>query len=317
MKSRILITGSTGFIGSHLMEEFKKKDCEVLGLGRSGRNMIKGMKYAQVDLKNFKKTDKLISQFSPEIVYHLAANSRESTGEHSPIEMTTAGYNTFFNVITAAIKTGKLKKFIYVSSAAVYGAIETPYHEKQLPNPRDIYAVTKYANELSLQILAKTYKFSYVIVRPHNVTGERQDPTDPTRNVVPMFMQLMRMGNPPKIYGDGKSKRCYTYVKDVSRALYQCRYLDNQIVNVGSDTATSIINLYHKISEISKIQILPEYLPPRSTEVEINIVSHKHARKLFHPYKETSFDDTIKKTWNWVKEQPIKNFVRKKKEINL
>lgn len=314
---RILCTGATGFIGSHLMEEFKGKKHIVLGVGRSKNNLIKGMKYERVDLKDFKKTDRLIARFKPEVVVHLAANSRESTGEHSPIEMTTSGYNTFFNVITAAIKTGKLKKFIYVSSAAVYGDIETPYNEKQRPNPKDIYAISKYANELSLQVLAKTYNFSYVIIRPHNITGERQDPTDPTRNVVPMFMQLLRLGRAPIIYGDGNSVRCYTYVKDVTRALYKCLKIDNQIVNVGADKQTSIIDLYKAIRSLTKIHIDPEYKPARSAEVDINTVNHSHARKLFHPYKETSFPVTLKKTWTWIKAQPVKDFVRKKKEINL
>ena len=314
---KILVTGAQGFIGSHLMEEFKGKSYTVLGIGRSKTNIIKGSKYDYVDLRDFKKTDKLVSKFAPEVVYHLAANSRESTGEHSPIEMTTSGYNTFFNVITAAIKTGKLKKFIYISSAAVYGDLQTPYHEGQVPNPKDIYAISKYANELSLQVLAKTYNFSYVIIRPHNITGERQDPTDPTRNVVPMFMQLLRLGRAPVIYGDGKSVRCYTYVKDVTRALYKCLKIDNAIVNVGADKQTSIMELYKAIRALTKIAINPEFKPARSAEVDINTVDHTHARKIFKPYKETSFPLTLKKTWTWIKTQPVKDFVRKKKEINL
>lgn len=314
---RVLVSGSTGFVGSHLMEEFKGKKHTVLGLGRQKHNMIKGMKYEFADLRDFKKTDKIISKFKPDVVLHLAANSRESIGEHSPIEMTTSGYNTFFNVITAAIKTGKLKKFIYISSAAVYGDLQTPYHEGQVPNPKDIYAISKYANELSLQVLAKTYGFSYVIIRPHNITGERQDPTDPTRNVVPMFMQLLRLGRAPVIYGNGKSVRCYTYVKDVTRALYKCLKIDNAIVNVGADKQTSIMELYKAIRALTKIAINPEFKPARSAEVDINTVDHAHARKIFKPYKETSFPLTLKKTWTWIKTQPVKDFVRKKKEINL
>ena len=313
---RILVTGSTGFMGSHLMEEFKGTKYTVLGLGRSKRNLISGMKYESIDLRDFKKTDKIISKFKPEVVYHLAAVSAESTGEHSPINMTTNGYNTFFNVITASIKTGKLKKFIYVSSAAVYGDIETPYHEGQQPKPKDIYAVSKYANELSLQILASVYKFKYVIIRPHNITGERQDPSDPTRNVVPMFMQLLRLGRQPKIYGNGSSKRCYTYVKDVTKALYKCLKVENKIINVGADRATSIKELYHEVVDVSGIKIDPEYLPPREHEVEINTVSHNVARKLFK-IKDTSFETTITKTWKWVDKQPKKEFISKKKEINL
>ncbi len=314
---RILITGATGFVGSHLLEEFIGSDHEILAVGRSARNLIEGFNYKFVDLKDFEKVDEMILDFKPEIVYHLAANSAESTGEHSPVEMTTAGYNTFINVLTASIKTGELKKFIYISSAAVYGNLDTPYHEEQQPKPNDIYAVTKYANELSLQIMASTYKFKYVIVRPHNITGERQDPTDPTRNVVPMFMQLLRLERKPKIFGDGSATRCFTYVKDVARALALCLDIENKIINVGSDKATSLKELYDTIVNISGINVEPEYLPPRGQDVQINTVSHEHAREVFKSYSDTPFNETITRTWDWVSKQPIKDFIVKKKEINI
>lgn len=315
--SKILITGGTGFVGSHLIEEFKGSEHEILALGRSEKNLIEGVTYKFVDLRDFEKTDEIVSQFEPDVVYHLAACSAESTGEHSPINMTSNGYNTFFNVVTAAIKTGKLKKFIYASSAAVYGNLDTPYRETQQPQPNDIYAVSKYANELSLQILANTYNFDFVIIRPHNITGERQDPLDPTRNVVPMFMQLLRLGKAPKIFGDGNSTRCYTYVKDVSRALYLCLSVKNKILNVGSDKATTLNELYQTIANTAGVSVQPEYLPPRRQEVQINTVDHTHAREVFNPYPETPFEETIKRTWDWVSTQPLEEFTVKKKEIDL
>ena len=314
---KILVTGGTGFLGSHLLEMLQLTSHEILATGRKPKNLIKGVNYSFFDLRDFDETDRVIGEYEPDVVMHLAANSAESTGEHSPIEMTTSGYNTFFNVITAAIKTGKLKKFIYVSSAAVYGNLDTPYYEEQRPEPNDIYAVTKYANELSLQILAKTYSFDYVILRPHNITGERQDYTDPSRNVVPMFMQLLRLGRSPKIYGDGSSVRCYTYVKDVAQALLQSIDVQNKIINVGADKASSIKELYDTIVKISGIQVDPEYLPPRRQEVDINTVDHAHARQIFHPYTETSFEETIQRTWDWLSKQPLEEFKIKKKEINL
>lgn len=312
---KILITGGTGFIGSHLLEEFKGSPHQILALGRSQKNLIEGIQYDWVDLTKVDNVKRIIETYQPEVIYHLAACSAESTGEHSPINMTTSGYNTFFNVITPAIDTGKLKKFIYVSSAAVYGNIPTPYSEDQTPEPNDIYAVTKYANELSLKILAQTYGFEYVIIRPHNVTGERQDPTDPTRNVVPMFMQLLRLGKKPKIFGDGSSVRCFTYVKDVAVALYRCLEISDTTINVGSDKPTSLKELYEKIVEVSGIQVEPDYLPPRGRDVKENTVNHVRSRFLID-YPETSFDITIRKTWEWVNQQPLQDFIVKKKEIN-
>lgn len=313
---RILVTGATGFIGSHLMDRLSETEHEVLGIGRTERHVATGPRYIYADLRDFKKAGDIVRRFKPEVVYHLAANSTESAGEHSPIDMSTNNYNTFFTTLTASIQGGCLKRFIYTSSAAVYGSIRTPYKEKQSPHPHDIYAIAKYANELSLQVMARTYGFSYVIARPHNVTGERQDPTDPRRNVVTMFMQLLRLGRQPKIFGDGSSQRCYTYVGDVVDALFASMNVDNIIYNVGSDTPTTIQELYDEIVDISGITMEPKYAPPRDNEVELNTVSHIVAKKLFK-LPTTPFRDVVQKTWDWVSKQPLTNFKSFEKEINL
>lgn len=311
--ARVLVTGGTGFVGSHLLEELSGKH-DILAIGRTERTVVSDVKYTYLDLRDYEKAEKVIMAFKPEIIFHLAANSKESTGEHSPIDMTTNGYNTFFNTIVPAIKAKSLTKFIYVSSAAVYGNIRVPYKEHQRPEPNDIYAVSKYANELSLEILARTYGFSFVILRPHNITGERQDPRDPARNVVPMFMQLLRLGKRPKIFGDGSSVRCYTYVKDVAQALVKCLDIENETLNVGSDTATSIQTLYDTIVEVSGINVDAEYMPPRLNEVQTNTVAHTKARKLLG-VQETPFKETIQKTWEWVSRQPLLPFKKLTREI--
>lgn len=313
---RILATGGTGFIGTHLLRALSPLGHELHAIGRVERETVAGVTYHFLDLRDFDKAQELIHKINPDVIYHLAANSIESSGEHSPIDMTTNGYNTFFNTIVPAIQAKNLKKFIYMSSASVYGSIRTPYAETQQPKPQDIYAISKYANELSLQVLAKTYNFSYVIARAHNVTGEGQDPVDPRRNVVPMFMQLLRLGKQPKIHGDGSSVRCYTYVGDVVDALVKSLDVDNVIYNVGSDTATTIQELYNEIVDISGIHTEPEYLPERDNEVVLNTVAHKVARKLFNT-KTTPFRETIQRTWDWLCRQPLQSFKSYDKEINI
>ena len=313
---RILVTGATGFIGSHLMDKLSGLGHKVIGMGRTERHVATHATYHYVDLRDFEKASKIIRDFKPEIVFHLAANSIESSGEHSPIDMTTNNYNTFFTTLAASIQGGSLKKFIFTSSAAVYGNIRTPYMENQNPQPNDLYAIAKYANELSLLVMARTYGFSYVILRLHNVTGPRQDPTDPRRNVVTMFMQLLRLGKKPKIFGDGTSQRCYTYVDDVVAALHQSLDVNNVICNVGSDTSTTIQNLYNVIVAVSGISIEPDYEPGRDNEVELNTVDHVVSKQIYN-IQSTPFADVIRKTWEWVNKQPLNNFKSFIKEIDL
>lgn len=311
---RLLLTGATGMLGSHLLEEIQGK-YEILALGRREKNIILDIDYKLVDLRDVENADYIVNDFEPEIIIHAAANGAEGTGQSSPIDMTSNGYNTFYNVITPAIATGKLKRFIYISSAAVYGDIETPYKESQEPKPHDIYAITKYSNELALKCLADVYNFEYTIIRPHNIVGERQDYTNASRNVVVLFMQLMRLGKPPIIFGDGSSARCYTYVKDVVKVIAQCiDYRGNLTINVGSDEQTSIKNLYETIKEVSGIQVEAIYKPDRKREVEKNSVDHTLARSLFE-YNQTPFREIIEKTWTWIDKQPLTVPTAHRKEI--
>lgn len=313
---RILVTGGTGMIGSHLLEQLRCGRDQVLAFGRREHNIIEGVQYDFFDMRDTEKTARRVMAYKPELIFHAAANAAEATGEHSPIDMTSNGYNTFFNVITPAINAGSLEKFIYISTCGVYGNIPTPYVETQRPEPNDIYAVSKYANELSLKILANVYKFKYVIPRLHNVTGERQDLYDMSRNVVTLFMQLMRMGKSPKIFGDGSSTRCYTYAGDVAEMLIGCARLDDLTINIGQDTPTTINELYETIRRISGIEIDAEYHPRRPQDVDINSVDHTLAKSLGIDSTHT-FEETVQKTWDWVVKQPLKIPEAKKKEIDL
>ena len=114
---KILVTGGRGLVGSNLVPRLRKQGHDVLvHVGRS-----------QFDLLDRKHTSLFVSNFSPEVVYHLAANAAESRGQISPIDMTTRNMGIFLNVLVPSINAG-VKRFIYTSSVAVYGACEIPYH---------------------------------------------------------------------------------------------------------------------------------------------------------------------------------------------
>lgn len=301
---RILVTGDSGLLGSHLTDALIAQGHTVYGISRSMKNKNDYASRFPIDLKDREETAELIEKIQPEIIFHLAANAAEGKSMFSPIDIVSNGVNTFLNVIVPAIKTGKLKRFVFTSSIAVYGSIHVPFRESDLPLPQDLYGISKLSIEQMLRVLAAVHEFEYVIVRPHNVTGPRQNMSDPYRNVVTLFMNQLLKGEPYSIYGDGSMQRCFSNVKDVVEVITKCGFEDvsGMTFNVGSETPYSIKQLSDMIQEISGIHIKPNFLPDRVQEVHFAKSDHTLVKKVLG-YKDTPLKETLEETWKWCKAQ--------------
>lgn len=312
---RILVTGDSGLIGSHLVDELVRNHT-VFGLSRSNKNRHPDVTRFNIDLTNAEATKEAINFIKPDIIFHLAANAAEGKSMFSPIEITTSNINTFYNVLTPAIATGSLKRFVFVSSIAVYGAIHVPFREQDLPLPQDIYGISKYSLEQALRVMAQVHEFEYVIVRPHNVYGERQNMSDPYRNVVTLFMNELLKGKPYCIYGDGSMERCFSYVSDVVDVIAKCGFEDvsGMTFNVGSDHAFTIKELSDTIQKVSQVNIDPIHLPDRVQEVHFAKSDHTLVKKVLG-YHDTPFEEGIKKTWLWAEKQGATEYMYTELEI--
>lgn len=302
--SRVLVTGDSGLIGSHLVDALLQKGHTVFGISSSNRNSNEKVKRFLIDLRDRQATAAVIEDIKPEYIFHLAANAAEGKSMFSPIDITSNGVNTFYNVLVPSIKSGTLKRFIFTSSIAVYGSIHVPFRESDLPLPQDLYGINKLAVEHALRVMSQVHDFECVIVRPHNVTGPRQNMQDPYRNVVTLFMNSLLKGVPYSIYGNGEMRRCFSYVKDVVEVIVKCGFEDvaGMTFNVGSDKDYSINELSVMIQEISGIHIPPLYLPDRVQEVHTAVSDHTLVKKVFG-YTETDLRTAIKETWEWCKAQ--------------
>lgn len=305
---KILVTGGAGFIGSHLVDKLINEGHEVTVLddlsGGTLDNVNPKAKFLDVDCRNEASVDSAFYISQPEVVYHLAANAAEAKSAFSPIDITSRNYSAFINTLTPFIKYGG-KRFIFTSSIAVYGAGQVPFKETDEPKPEDLYGITKLAAEQTLKIMADVHGFEYVIARPHNVYGPRQNMTDPYRNVVTIWMNALLRGEPCYIYGDGSMKRCFSYIDDVIEALYNCMANDvsGKTFNIGADEPYTLNEL------ASAIGVNPKYLPKRVNEVQEAISDHTECKE-YLGYHETPLSEGISKTWEWAKElgaqEPIK-----------
>ena len=311
-KKKILVTGGSGFMGSHLLEALvATKRYKVYGVddhsGGSVQNIPQDCFFYEMDLRDKKKTENLISRIQPDVIYALAANAREGASFFQPLSVTERNINVYMNVLESAVRHG-VKKIIYFSSMAVYGEHTQPPFDEKMPRvPCDIYGLSKSWCEQSTEMLAEAHGFEYVIVRPHNVFGEKQCLRDLYRNVIAIFMNRIMREEPIYIYGDGKQKRAFSYI-DFSLPCYM-KCLDddikNEIFNIGGVAEVNI----NDIAEII-IECFPEYkrpeivhLPERHGEVKYAWSTYaKSVEKL--GYKET-FDlkEAVKRMSEWVKKQ--------------
>jgi len=291
---KVLITGATGLIGTNLYKRLHE-DHEVIPVSRR----------LGVDLRDKEITEKFIEHHKPDIVYHLAANAAESRGQVSPQDMTERNLNIFLNVLVPSINV-KVKRFIYTSSVAVYGEVEVPYGEDDIPKPKDVYGVNKLACEQILKILAKVHNFDYTIFRPHNIYGPHQDMTNPYKNVVALIMRNIMEDKEVTLFGKGKMKRAFSYVDDVVDVLVEgmTDSFRNQTVNVGSSLDIEIATLLETIEKISGKRARVVHQPPRTQEIWNFLASHKKLNTMTN-YHETPLEEGLKKTWEFVNLPPI------------
>lgn len=314
--AKVLVTGGAGFIGSHLVDkliENKHKVCVVDDLsGGFERNINPKAIFFKHDLRGRDKKDKkdiykICVDFNPEIVFHLAANAAENKAQFSPVDVTSRNYDAFIQTLAASLKTKKkrIKRFVFTSSIAVYGALQTPFKETDKPEPEDLYGISKLAAEETLKVMSKVHDFEYVIVRPHNVYGPRQNMTDPYRNVVTIFMNALMKGSPYYIYGDGNQRRCFSYIDDVVDALYNCAFFDvtGKIFNIGADKDYSLNELSETVQVVADIRVTPIYISDRPQEVKVATAFHTQSKKLLKYKDKTGLIEGIKKTWEYAKSQ--------------
>src|SRR3989344_970938 len=303
---KVFITGGAGFIGSHLADKLVEKNHKVVILddlsGGTKKNISNQAVFVKIDCRDNKGMDKIFKKHKPEVVFHRAFNAAENKAQFSPIDITSRNYDAFIKTLTPFIKY-KGKRFIFTSSVAVYGSLQIPFRETDKPEPEDLYGITKLAAEKTLEVMSKVYGFEYVIVRPHNVYGPRQNMRDPYRNVVTIWMNAILSNKPYYIYGDGSQTRCFTFAEDVVRALVRCfnGKVSGRIFNIGSDKKYSLNSLARHFSQFTNKKA--SYLPERPQEVKFAIPEHKLAKKYLNYRDKTSLREGLRLTWEWCKKQ--------------
>ena len=294
---KVFVTGVAGFLGSYVAEGWLAQGATVVGIdnmiGGDIHNVPEGVEFFKVDCNDVVTLRLLMTNV--DLVYHCAALAYEGLSVFSPHVVIESIVGGSTGVFSAAI-SASVKRIVHCSSMARYGAVTPPFHENLPCSPQDPYGIAKLAAEDILRNLCKVHHTDFVIAVPHNIIGPRQKYDDPFRNVASIMLNMMLQDRQPVIYGNGKQRRCFSYVDDCMSCLMKMGSYPGVVgetINIGPDEGDVEINT---LAETIAYDVLgkpvgwlqPVYMPGRPQEVFHAVCSSDKARKMLDYCTKTS-----------------------------
>lgn len=263
------VTGGAGLLGSHIAKHLVQLGHDVLVIdnlsGGDARNIPPKCAFFAADVTDFYAMRDIFRTHTPEYVFHCAAYAAEGL---SPF---IRGFNYYCNVVGSANLISlaiqhEIKRFVFLSSIAVYGKAEIPYQEYDAGQPIDPYGIAKWAVEQDLRQANEQFGVPYTIFRPYNVAGEGQNVNDPYRNVVGIFLRQALTGQPLTIFGDGEQSRKFSYVGDVCPIIAESAFdprFERHSFNIGGDEVMSINTLAKEVARVCDVPLHTQYTAAR------------------------------------------------------
>lgn len=307
MKKKVLITGGAGFIGSHVVDECISLGMEVVVLddlsGGFKENVNNKAEFIEGSITDENLIKRLFDKYRFKYVYHLAAYAAEGLSHFIKRFNYENNLIGSINLINTSVNHS-VECFIFTSSIAVYGKNQLPMTEDLTPVPEDSYGIAKLAVEQELKASKEMFDLDYVIFRPHNVYGERQNIGDMYRNVIGIFMNRIMEGKPLPVFGDGKQTRAFTYIKDVAPIIAKSPLVNKsygEVFNIGADKPYTINNLVDVVSKAMGMKTEIQYFPVRN-EVKHAYSKHDKLEEIFLESADYSLEEGVERMVDWVKQ---------------
>ncbi len=316
----VLVTGGAGFIGSHVCDALLKKEIKVICLDnfnnyyspkRKKKNINHNLSnnnfnLIKADITNYNTLKKIFIKYSPEKVVHLAARAGVRPSIENPFIYQDTNIKGTLNLLELS-RQFKIKNFVFGSSSSVYGKNnKVPFSEEDnTDNSISPYAATKKAGEVLCYTYSHLYNMNISCLRFFTVYGPRGRP-----DMAPyLFTKNIMEEKPIKMFGDGSSKRDYTYVGDIVSGILSAleknyRY---EIINIGNSKSVALKDLIKTIEEITgkKAKIIREEMP--KGDVPLTYADIKKAKKILGYSPSTSINKGIKEFIIWYKKEVMKN----------
>jgi len=301
---KVLVTGGSGFIGSHLCERLLKEGYFVINLDnfnnyydpkikwRNIQEALKSQNYALYvgDIRD----SKILQQINEEhgkidIVCHLAAMAGVRNSLKDPVEYVSVDIGGTVNMLEFA-RRNEVEKFVFASSSSVYGKnSKVPFSEDDpLEGQVSPYATAKRAGELYCQTYSDIYNIPIVALRFFTVYGPRQRP----EMAIHLFTRLIIEEKPIPVFGDGSTARDYTYIDDIIDGVYRAMLYDKtrfEIFNLGNSKTVKLSELIEIIEKVTGRKAIIDRKPMQLGDVEITYANIEKSTKylVFFPRVDT------------------------------
>lgn len=303
-KSKFLVTGGAGFIGSNIVSALLEKGftVKILDNFSSGkRENLKGLEndieLIEGDVRSYHIVQESVK--GVDIVLHQAALPSVPRSIKDPITSNEVNVNGTLNILEASVGAN-VKKVIYASSSSVYGDNpQLPKHESMMPNPLSPYAVSKLSGEKYCSVFSRIYGIETIALRYFNVFGPKQDPSSQYSAVIPKFIKAINNNEQPIIYGDGEQSRDFTYVKNVVVANILAAVSDCEsgiAMNCAVGGQITLNQLVEHINIILGKNIKPVYREPRAGDIKHSFADIQLAKSKINYNPLISFEEGLKLT---------------------
>lgn len=300
--TKVLVTGITGFIGSHLVPRLIEQGYEIYVLQRhiTGRYVLgeQAREAFFCDLRDYFAIRKLLAEVQPEVVIHLAAISPVSYSYDHPQEVFAVNTIGTINLAEACLREmPHFKRFLFAGSSEEYGIqTEFPIKEDAELRANSPYSVSKIAADSYLRYMRDAYDFPVTILRSFNSYGRKDD----THFVVERAVtQLIK--SPVVKLGDITAVRDFMYIDDHVNGYLSCLNNENakgEVFNFCTGVGVTIEQLVHKIGELLGIEakIVPSTIPKRPLDIQVLIGDNSKARQMLNWSPKFTLEQGLKRT---------------------
>jgi UDP-glucuronate 4-epimerase len=307
----VLITGGAGFIGSHAAEHLLSQGNSVTilddfnsfydpAIKRSNIQSLLGKaRVEEADIRNAEAVLQIVRSCKPDAILHLAARAGVRPSIREPELYIDTNIKGTFNLLEAARLVG-VPRFISASSSSVYGTLKTaPFREDMCLNQTiSPYAATKLAAEQLCSNFSHLYGIRCISLRFFTVYGPRQRPD----LAIHSFTRAIREGRSIQQFGDGSTRRDYTYIDDILQGILACFNYDGPICdvfNLGESQTTTLAELIASIESALGKRAMIEKLPDQPGDVPLTYADISKARDLLNYRPHTQIAQGIPKFVDW------------------
>ena len=338
---KILLTGCAGFIGSHTLDRLLAEGHQVVGVDNFDAFYNRALKNANIEPHSGNPNFELLeadlaepetftkikflaeglssqkSAISPpssvinrnecfafDAIIHLAAKAGVRPSIEDPVGYQRANVIATQNLLEFA-KENDVKQFVFASSSSVYGVNpRVPWREDDhVLQPISPYASTKVSCELLGHVYSHLYGIRFLGLRFFTVYGPRQRPD----LAINKFVRLIEAGEPIPVFGDGSTRRDYTFIEDIVDGIIGSLHYDQsgyEVINLGNDQTVTLQQMIETIEAVVGKPAVINRLPQQPGDVPQTWAEVSKAQKLFGYQPTITFKEGVERFYQWWKEQP-------------